>query len=53
MLIFTAATVLSGALFFGLGALRCGSYFRFVPYFVVGGFLAATGWLLWLPALSG
>jgi len=46
MLIFTAATVLSGALFFGLGALRCGSYFRFVPYFVVGGFLAATGWLL-------
>jgi SulP family sulfate permease len=46
MLIFTAATILSGALLYGLGAFRCGSYFRFVPYFVVGGFLAATGWLL-------
>ena len=46
MLIFTAATILSGALLYGLGALRWGSYFRFVPYFVVGGFLAATGWFL-------
>jgi sulfate permease, SulP family len=46
MLIFTAATVLSGALLFGLGTFRWGSYFRFVPYFVVGGFLAATGWFL-------
>ena len=36
----------SGALLHGLGALRWGSYFRFVPYFVVGGFLAATGWFL-------
>jgi len=46
MLIFTAATVVSGALLFGLGALRWGSYFRFVPYFLVGGFLCATGWFL-------
>jgi sulfate permease, SulP family len=46
MLIFTAATVMSGALLYGLGACRWGSYFRFVPYFVVGGFLAATGWFL-------
>jgi SulP family sulfate permease len=46
MLIFTAATLLSGALLFGLGVCRWGSYFRFVPYFVVGGFLAATGWFL-------
>jgi SulP family sulfate permease len=43
MLIFTAATVLTGGLLFGLGACRWGTYFRFVPYFVVGGFLAATG----------
>jgi SulP family sulfate permease len=28
--------------------LRWGSYFRFVPYFVVAGFLAATGWFLFL-----
>src|SRR6185312_14082912 len=40
MLIFTAATILTGALLYALGALRWGSYFRFVPYFVVGGFLA-------------
>ena len=46
MLIFTAATLMSGALLYGLGALRWGSYLRFVPYFVVGGFLAATGWFL-------
>lgn len=46
MLIFTAATVMSGALFYGLGACRWGSYFRFVPYSVVCGFLAATGWFL-------
>ena len=46
MLIFTAATVMSGALLYGLGVCRWGSHFRFVPYPVVGGFLAATGWLL-------
>jgi SulP family sulfate permease len=46
MLIFTAATVMSGALLYGLGVCRWGSYFRFVPYPVVGGFLAATGWFL-------
>ncbi len=46
MLIFTAATLMSGTLLYVLGACRWGSYFRFVPTFVVGGFLAATGWLL-------
>ena len=46
MLIFTAATVVSGAMLYSLGACRWGHYFRFVPYFVVGGFLAATGWFL-------
>jgi SulP family sulfate permease len=46
MLTFTAATLVSGALLYLLGAGRWGSYFRFVPYFVVGGFLAATGWFL-------
>lgn len=46
MLIFTAATVMSGLLLYGLGACRWGSYFRFVPYSVIGGFLAATGWFL-------
>lgn len=46
MLIFTAATVLSGMLLYALGRCRWGSYFRFVPYPVIGGFLAATGWFL-------
>ena len=46
MLAFTAATLISGALFFAVGVCRWGSYFRFVPYCVVGGFLAAAGWLL-------
>jgi SulP family sulfate permease len=46
MLIFTAATLTSGALLYGLGAYRLGSYFRFVPSCVVGGFLTATGCFL-------
>ena len=46
MVIFTAATLMSGALLLAIGALRWGSYCRFVPYFVIGGFLIATGWFL-------
>lgn len=51
MLILTAATLTSGALLYGLGAAQLGSYFRFIPYFVVGGFLSATGWLLFAGGL--
>ncbi|HEY6433053.1 MAG TPA: SulP family inorganic anion transporter, partial [Acetobacteraceae bacterium] len=51
MLAFTAATFLSGALLYGLGACRWGSYFRFVPSSVVGGFLAATGYFLIVGAI--
>jgi sulfate permease, SulP family len=39
-------TVLSGAIFLVLGILRRGNLIRFVPYPVVGGFLAGAGWLL-------
>jgi SulP family sulfate permease len=46
MLVFTAATFACGAVLYGLGAFRLGSYFRFVPSSVVGGFLAATGFFL-------
>jgi sulfate permease, SulP family len=46
MLVFTAATFLTGAFLFALGACKWGSYFRFVPYPVVGGFLAAAGFFL-------
>jgi sulfate permease, SulP family len=40
------ATVLCGVVFLRLGARRRGDLIRFVPYPVVGGFLAGTGWLL-------
>jgi SulP family sulfate permease len=39
-------TLLAGAFFFLLGTLRLGNLVRFVPFPVVGGFLAGTGWLL-------
>ncbi len=39
-------TVLCGILFVVIGRFRLGALIRFVPYPVVGGFLAGTGWLL-------
>jgi SulP family sulfate permease len=44
--------VATGALFLTLGMLRLGKIVRFIPYPVVGGFLAGTGWLLVQGALS-
>jgi len=41
-----AATLLTGLFFLALGFFRLGGLVRFVPYPVVGGFLAGTGWLL-------
>ena len=39
-------TILCGVLFLVLGVRRLGNLVRFVPYPVIGGFLAGTGWLL-------
>jgi sulfate permease, SulP family len=39
-------TLLTGVAFLVLGTFRLGNLVRFVPYPVVGGFLAGTGWLL-------
>jgi SulP family sulfate permease len=39
-------TMLCGVVFALLGTFRLGNLVRFVPYPVVGGFLAGTGWLL-------
>jgi SulP family sulfate permease len=39
-------TLLTGITFSLLGVFRLGNLARFVPYPVVGGFLAGTGWLL-------
>jgi len=42
----TVTTLLTGLFFLALGFFRLGGLVRFVPYPVVGGFLAGTGWLL-------
>jgi sulfate permease, SulP family len=39
-------TILCGLVFLALGTFKLGNLVRFVPYPVVGGFLAGTGWLL-------
>jgi SulP family sulfate permease len=39
-------TILCGVLFLALGTSRLADLVRFVPYPVLGGFLAGTGWLL-------
>jgi len=36
----------TGAVFLALGQFRLGSLIRFIPYPVIGGFIAGTGWLL-------
>ena len=46
LLMLSAATLLTGALLFALGRARRGAMLRFVPRFVVAGFLVATGYLL-------
>ncbi len=38
--------VVTGVACFALGYFRLGGLVRFIPYPVIGGFLAATGWLL-------
>jgi sulfate permease, SulP family len=49
---FGVASICTGALFFLLGRFRLGKIVRFIPYPVVGGFLAGTGWLLVQGSLS-
>lgn len=45
-------TVLTGVFFWALGHFRLGRLVRFLPYPVVGGFLAGTGWLLTTGAIG-
>ncbi|HJP66348.1 MAG TPA: SulP family inorganic anion transporter, partial [Actinomycetota bacterium] len=45
-------SMVAGGVFFLLGSLRLGDLVRFVPYPVVGGFLAGTGWLLFKGGLG-
>jgi SulP family sulfate permease len=46
LFVLVAATLLTGLILFAIGALRLGVWMRYIPYPVVGGFLAAAGWLL-------
>lgn len=48
----TIATALTGGLFILLGSLKAGAVARYVPYPVIGGFLAATGLLLVLAVFA-
>jgi SulP family sulfate permease len=45
-------SILTGTCCFLLGHFKLGNLIRFIPYPVVGGFLAGTGWLLVLGSLS-
>ena len=45
-------TVLTGAFLWAVGFFRLGGLVRYVPYPVVGGFLAGSGWLLVRGSLS-
>ena len=42
----SVSTLLTGILLYGVGALKMGQWLRFIPYPVIGGFLAASGILL-------
>jgi SulP family sulfate permease len=41
-----------GVTFFAMGVLRWGNFVRYIPYPVIGGFLAGTGWLITLGGLG-
>lgn len=46
------AAVVAGAVFYGLGAFRLGALIRFIPYPVIGGFLAGSGLLIVIGAAA-
>lgn len=46
-----ATTVVTGLFLLGLGVFRAGFLMRFMPYSVLAGFFAGTGWLLLLGGL--
>lgn len=46
------ATTLSGLVFYLLGYFQLGRLVRYVPYPIIGGFLAGTGWLVFLGSLD-
>lgn len=52
LLAVSLATLMTGLVLYAIGAFRLGQLLRFVPYPVIGGFLAASGWLLLTGAVA-
>lgn len=52
MLALFISTLATGVMLYLLGTFRMGRWVRFVPFPVMGGFLAATGWLMTSGALG-
>lgn len=52
VLTISLASILTGLFFLILGVLGAGNLIRYIPYPVIGGFLAGTGWLLVQGALN-
>ena len=50
--ILISSAVLTGLLFLLIGLFKLGDFVRFLPYPVIGGFLAGTGWLLAIGGLG-
>jgi SulP family sulfate permease len=46
VMLIVLSTLMTGAIFLLLGVFKLGGLARFLPYPVMGGFLAGTGWLL-------
>ena len=52
VLTISLASLLTGLFFLILGVLRAGNLIRYIPYPIIGGFLAGSGWLLVQGALN-
>ncbi|MEZ5925164.1 MAG: SulP family inorganic anion transporter [Hyphomicrobiaceae bacterium] len=52
LLAVSLATLMTGGVLYAIGAFRLGQLLRFIPYPVIGGFLAASGWLLLTGAIE-
>jgi sulfate permease, SulP family len=52
LMLVLVTTMMTGILFLLIGRFRLGGMVRFLPYPVVGGFLAGTGWLLLVGAID-
>lgn len=52
LLVVALTTILCGVFLLGMGYFNLGGLVRFLPYQVVGGFLAGTGWLLMIGSIE-